>query len=140
MPSGFNAPSIKGYLAKTWGLRPSSSDGVLLLTTTLEPPKRLASEVEAKAWLNGVVSVYAQRSRIFLTSPGAAGAGGGGGGGALINSEEFLKLQADHWLVSTTSFCISLRSFWLHSPTRSRPNMLTHVSSLILFCLPKKMI
>jgi len=75
MPGGFNAPSIKGYLAKTWGLGPSSSDGVLLLATTLEPPKRLASEVEAKAWLNGVVSVYAQRSGIFLTSPGAAGAG-----------------------------------------------------------------
>ena len=50
MPGGFNAPPIKGYLAKTWGLGPSSSDGVLLLATTLEPPKRLASEVEAKAW------------------------------------------------------------------------------------------
>jgi fatty acid synthase subunit alpha len=97
MPGGFNASSIKGYLAKTWSLGPSSSDGVLLLATTLEPPKRLASGVEAKAWLNGVVSVYAQRPRIFLTSPGAAGAGGGGGGlgGAVINSEEFLKLQAD---------------------------------------------
>jgi len=33
----------------------------------------------------------AQRSGIFLTSPGAAGAGGG----AVINSEGFLKLQAD---------------------------------------------
>jgi len=92
MPDGFNASSIKGYLAKTWGLGPSHSDGVLLLATTLEPPKHLASEVEAKAWLDGVVSVYAQRSGISLASPGAAGAGGGGGGGTVINSEEF---QAD---------------------------------------------
>jgi len=95
MPGGFNDASIKGYLTKTWGLAPSSSGGVLLLTTTLEPPKCLASEVEAKAWLNGVASVYAQQSGIFLTSPGAAGTGGGGGGGAVINSEEFLKLQAN---------------------------------------------
>ena len=95
MPGGFNASSIKSYLAKTWGLGPSRSDGVLLLATTLEPPKRLASEAEAKAWLDGVVSVYAQRSGISLASPGAAGAGGAGGGGAVINSEEFLKFQAD---------------------------------------------
>jgi len=91
-PGGFNASSIEGYLAKTWGLGPSRSDGVLLLATTLEPSKRLASEAEAKAWLDGVVSVYAQRSGISLASPGAAG--GGGGGGAVINSEEFLKFQA----------------------------------------------
>lgn len=88
----FNAFSIKGYLAKTWGLGPPRSDGVLLPVTTLEPPKPLASEVEAKAWLDGVVSVDAQLSGITLASPGAAGAGGGGGGGAVINSEEF---QAD---------------------------------------------
>jgi fatty acid synthase subunit beta len=95
MPGGFNASSIKVYLAKAWGLGPSRSDGVLLLATTLKPPKRLASEAEAKAWLDSVVSVYAQRSGISLASPGAAGGGGGGGSGAVINSEEFLKFQAD---------------------------------------------
>ena len=92
MPGGFNTSSIKGYLSKTWGLGPSRSDGVLP-ATTLEPPKCLASEAEAKAWLDGVVSVYAQRTGISLSSPGAAGAGGGGG--AVINSEKFLKFQAD---------------------------------------------
>ncbi|KAF8199703.1 fatty acid synthase [Pholiota molesta] len=95
MPGGFNASAIKAHLAKTWGLGPARSDGVLLLATTLEPPKRLASEGEAKAWLDGVVSVYAQRSGISLSAPGAGGAAGGGGGGAVINSEEFLKFQAD---------------------------------------------
>lgn len=86
---------IKAHLAKTWDLGPARSDGVLLLATTLEPPKRLASEGEAKPWLHGVVSVYAQRSGIPLSAPGAGGAAGGGGGGAVINSEEFLKFQAD---------------------------------------------
>lgn len=74
---------------------PVRSDGVLLLATTFEPVKRLASEGEAKTWLDGVVSVYAQCSGISLASPGAGGAAGGGGGGAVINSEEFIKFQAD---------------------------------------------
>ncbi|PPQ94469.1 hypothetical protein CVT25_001102 [Psilocybe cyanescens] len=95
MPGGFNTSAIKAYLAKSWGLGPARSDGVLLLATTLEPPKRLASEAEAKAWLDGIVAIYAQRSGISLSAPGSAAAGGGGGGGAVINSEEFLKFQAD---------------------------------------------
>ncbi|KAF8907276.1 fatty acid synthase [Gymnopilus junonius] len=95
MPGGFNLSTIKAHLSKTWGLGPSRSDGVLLLATTLEPPKRLASEGEAKTWLDGVVSVYAQRSGISLTSPGSGGGGGGAAGGAVINSEEFLKFQAE---------------------------------------------
>ncbi|KAF9532470.1 fatty acid synthase [Crepidotus variabilis] len=95
MPGGFNASAIKSYLAKTWGLGPARADGVLLLGTTLEPPKRFPSEPEAKAWLDGVVSVYAQRSGISLSVGGAAGGGGGASGGAVINSEEFLKFQED---------------------------------------------
>ncbi|KAF4614083.1 hypothetical protein D9613_007929 [Agrocybe pediades] len=95
MPGGFNASAIKAYLSKTWGLGSSRADGVLLLATTLEPPKRLGSEAEAKAWLDGIVAVYAQRSGISLSAPGAAAGGGGGSGGAVINSEEFLKFQAD---------------------------------------------
>ena len=95
MPGGFNSSAIKSYLSKNWGLGSSRSDGVLLLGTTLEPPKRLASEAEGRSWLDGVVSVYAQRSGISLAAPGAGGTSGGGGGGATINSEEFLKFQAD---------------------------------------------
>jgi fatty acid synthase subunit alpha, fungi type len=95
MPGGFNSSAIKNYLSKNWGLGSSRSDGVLLLGTTLEPPKRLASEAEGKSWLDGVVSIYAQRSGVSLAAPGAAGASGGGGAGAVINSEEFLKFQTD---------------------------------------------
>ena len=95
MPGGFNTSAIKAYLSKTWGIGPSRADGVLLLGTTVEPPKRLGSEAEAKTWLDGVVAVYAQRSGISLSSGGVGGAGAGGAGGAVINSEEFLKFQAD---------------------------------------------
>jgi fatty acid synthase subunit alpha len=96
MPGGFNATSVKGHLSKAWGLGPSRSDGVLLLATTMEPPKHLGSEAEAKAWLDTVVAAYAQQTGISLSSGGAGGGGGGGGsgGGAVINSEEFTKFQA----------------------------------------------
>ena len=95
MPGGFNVSAIKSYLNKTWGLGPQRADAVLLLGTTVEPPKRLGAEAEAKAWLDSVVAVYAQRVGISLSSGAAGGAGGGGGGVAVINSEEFLKFQAD---------------------------------------------
>jgi fatty acid synthase subunit alpha, fungi type len=95
MPGGFNASTIKTHLSKTWGLGPLRADAVLLLGTTLEPPKRLASEAEGKAWVDSVVAIYAQRAGISLSSGAAAGGGGGGGGGAVINSEEFLKFQAE---------------------------------------------
>ncbi|KAG8213088.1 hypothetical protein J3R82DRAFT_11484 [Butyriboletus roseoflavus] len=95
MPGGFNASAIKGYLSKTWGLGSSRADGVLLFGTTMEPAKRLSSEVEGKAWLDTVVGAYAQRSGISLSSGGSGGSGGGGVGGAMINSEEFLKFKAE---------------------------------------------
>jgi len=95
LPGGFNVSAVKAYLSKTWGLGPQRSDGVLLLGTTLEPPKRLGSEPEAKAWLDGVVSIYAQRTGISLSTGGGGAGGSSSAGGAVINSEEFLKFQAD---------------------------------------------
>ena len=95
MPGSCNITSIKGHLLKAWGLGPSQSGGVLLLGTMMESTKRLRSEVKAKAWLDTVVTVYAQRSGISLSAGGAAGGAGGGSQGATINSEEFLKFQAD---------------------------------------------
>ena len=95
MPGGFNSSAIKSHLSKSWGLGPSRADGVLLLGTTMEPPKRLSSEPEAKTWLDSVVAIYAQRSGISLSTGGSSGGGGGVGSGATINSEEFLKFQAE---------------------------------------------
>ncbi|KZP00458.1 fatty acid synthase [Calocera viscosa TUFC12733] len=94
MPGGFNATTIKGYLSKSWGLGPARSDAVLLLGLTMEPAKRLGSEAEAKAWLDGVVSAYAKQTGISLSSGSSGGGGGAAAGGAVINSEEFLKFQA----------------------------------------------
>ncbi|KAM6489047.1 hypothetical protein JOM56_015459 [Amanita muscaria] len=95
MPGGFNISASKSYLAKTWGLGSSRSDGVLLLATTHEPPQCLASDAEAKTWLDSVVSVYAQRSGISLATAGSGGLRSSAAGGAVINSEEFLKFQAE---------------------------------------------
>ncbi|KAJ7762020.1 fatty acid synthase [Mycena maculata] len=95
MPGGFNSSAIKTYLSKSWGLGPTRADGVLLLATTMEPAKRLASEAEAKSWLDGIVVIYAQRSGISLASASSGGGGGGASGGAVINSEEFTKFQSD---------------------------------------------
>ncbi|THH15787.1 hypothetical protein EW146_g4747 [Bondarzewia mesenterica] len=95
MPGGFNLSAIKSHLSKTWGLGSSRADGVLLLGSTMEPAKRLGSEAEGKAWLDSVVAIYAQRAGISLAQGGAAGGGGASGGGAVINSEEFLKFQAE---------------------------------------------
>ncbi|KIL56574.1 hypothetical protein M378DRAFT_1034420 [Amanita muscaria Koide BX008] len=96
MPGGFNVSAIKSYLAKkAWGLGSSRSDGVLLLATTHEPPQCLASDAEAKTWLDSVVSVYAQRSGISLATAGSGGLRSSAAGGAVINSEEFLKFQAE---------------------------------------------
>ena len=96
MPGGFNLSVIKAYLLKTWGLGSSRADGLLLLALTLEPTKRFGSETEAKAWLDSVATAYAQRSGISLSPGGSAGGGGSGGSsGAVINSEEFMRFQAE---------------------------------------------
>ncbi|KAI0311286.1 acyl transferase domain-containing protein, partial [Amylostereum chailletii] len=95
MPGGFNISAIKAHLSKTWGLGPSRADGVLLIGTTMEPPKRLASEAEGKAWVDSVAASYAQRASITLSSGGGGGGAGGASGGAVMNSEEFLKFKAE---------------------------------------------
>jgi fatty acid synthase subunit alpha, fungi type len=117
MPGGFNLSAIKSYLSKSWGLGPQRADGVLLLGTTMEPPKRLGSEAEAKTWLDGVVSLYAQRSGITLSSASSGGSGGGGSGGAVMNSEEFLKFQAEQYQFASQQ--IELHSRYLKKDSRA---------------------
>ncbi|KAI5122922.1 hypothetical protein M0805_007600 [Coniferiporia weirii] len=95
MPGGFNLSAVKAHLSKTWGLGSARADGVMLLALTMEPPKRLGSEAEAKAWLDSIVPIYASKAGVSLSQGGSAGGGGGSSGGAVINSEEFIKFQAD---------------------------------------------
>ncbi|CAE6460687.1 unnamed protein product [Rhizoctonia solani] len=97
MPGGFNVTTAKAHLNKTWGLGPARSDAALLLGVTMEPAKRLGSEVEAKSWLDSVATEYARQAGITLSS-GGGGGGAAAGGGAVMNSEEFLKFQAEQQL------------------------------------------
>jgi fatty acid synthase subunit alpha len=95
MPGGFNTSSAKAHLLKTWGLGPQRADAVLLVATTMEPAKRLGSDSEGKSWLDAAAQVYAQRVGVTLSTGAAGGAAGGSSGGAVMNSEEFLKFQAE---------------------------------------------
>ena len=79
-------------MSKTWGLGSLCADGVLLVALTMEPAKRLASEAEARAWLDSIMPVYAAKAGVSLSQ---GGGGDGSSGGAVINSEEFLQFQAE---------------------------------------------
>jgi fatty acid synthase subunit beta len=98
-PGGFNITAARGHLNKQWGLGPLRTDSALFFGILNEPPKRLGSEAEAKAFLDALAQSYASYSGISLAAPGGGGAAGGGGGGAVMNSEEFdafVLKQAEH--------------------------------------------
>lgn len=80
MPGGFNATAARKYLESRWGLASGRQDGVLLLAITMEPPSRLGSESDAKAFLDDVAQKYASNAGISLTTAAAAGPATGGGG------------------------------------------------------------
>ena len=91
-PGGFNISAARTHLNKQWGLGPLRTDSALFFGVVSEPPKRLGSEAEAKAFLDALVQSYATYSGISLSTPGAGGGGAGGAGaGAVMNSEEFDK-------------------------------------------------
>lgn len=96
LPGSFNMATVKSHLQKGWGLGPGRTDAVLLVCLTQEPPKRLGSDPETKAWLDAAVMAYGAQSGIQLSQGGAGGASGGGGGGATISSEELEKLEVRH--------------------------------------------
>lgn len=89
MPGGFNISAARAHLNKQWGLGPLRTDSALFFGILSEPPKRLGSESEAKAFLDALAQSYASYSGISLSTGGSGGGGGGGGGGAVMNSEEF---------------------------------------------------
>ena len=90
MPGGFNISAARAHLNKQWGLGPLRTDSALFFGILSEPPKRLGSESEAKAFLDALAQSYASYSGISLATAGSAGGGGGGGGGgAVMNSEAF---------------------------------------------------
>jgi fatty acid synthase subunit alpha len=95
MPGGFNITTARKYLETRWGLGPGRQDGALLLGITMEPPARLGSESDAKAFLDDVAQKYASNAGISLTSAAAAGPAAGGGGGMMMDPAALDALTKD---------------------------------------------
>ncbi|CZR63980.1 probable fatty acid synthase, alpha subunit [Phialocephala subalpina] len=95
MPGGFNITAARKYLETRWGLASGRQDGVLVLALTMEPPARLGSENDAKAFLDDVSQKYAANAGISLSAPVAGGDGGGNGGGMMMDPAAIEALTKD---------------------------------------------
>jgi len=95
MPGGFNITTARKYLDTRWGLASGRQDGALLLAITMEPPARLGSEGDAKAFLDDVTQKYAANSGISLSTTAAAGPAGGAGGGMMMDPAAIDALTKD---------------------------------------------
>ncbi|KAH7327941.1 fatty acid synthase subunit alpha [Stachybotrys elegans] len=95
MPGGFNITAARKYLETRWGLGSGRQDGALLLAITMEPPARLGSEADAKAFLDDVSQKYAANAGITLSSASASGGGGGAAGGMMMDPAAIDALTKD---------------------------------------------
>lgn len=95
MPGGFNITTARKYLETRWGLASGRQDGVLLLGITMEPPARLGSEADAKAFLDDVSQKYAASAGISLSTAATAGPAGGAAGGMMMDPAALEALTAD---------------------------------------------
>lgn len=95
MPGGFNITAARKYLETRWGLGPGRQDGALVLAFTMEPPSRLGSEADAKAFFDDVVQKYASHAGISLSTAAATGPAGGGGGAMMMDPEAIDALTKD---------------------------------------------
>ncbi|KAK3939839.1 fatty acid synthase subunit alpha [Diplogelasinospora grovesii] len=95
MPGGFNITTARKYLETRWGLGSGRQDGALLLAITMEPPARLGSDGEAKAFLDDVCQKYAANAGISLSTAASAGPAGGAGGGMMMDPAAIEALTSD---------------------------------------------
>ncbi|KAI9783021.1 MAG: 3-oxoacyl-[acyl-carrier-protein] synthase [Peltula sp. TS41687] len=95
MPGGFNITAVRKYLETRWGLASGRQDGVLLFALTAEPPSRLASETDAKAYLDDVSQKYATVAGISLSSPAAGSSGPSAGAGMMMDPAAIDALTKD---------------------------------------------
>jgi fatty acid synthase subunit alpha len=95
MPGGFNITTARKYLETRWGLASGRQDGVLLLAITMEPPARLGSEADAKAFLDDSTQKYASNAGISLSTTAAAGPDAGAGGGMMMDPAALEALTSD---------------------------------------------
>ncbi|QIW95703.1 hypothetical protein AMS68_001221 [Peltaster fructicola] len=94
MPGGFNITAVRKHLETKWGLQPGRQDGVLLVAITTEPAARLASENDAKSWLDETAQKYASYAGISLSTAPPPGQGGPAGG-MMIDPEALEALTND---------------------------------------------
>ena len=95
MPGGFNLTSVRKYLETRWGLQSGRQDSLLLYALTAEPPARLGSENDAKAWLDDMANKYAAHAGINLSPPVAASDAGGAAGGMMVDPAALDALTKD---------------------------------------------
>ena len=95
MPGGFNITAVRKHLETRWGLGSGRQDGVLLLALTSEPASRLASENDAKSWLDDLANKYAATAGISLSTAPAGGEGGSGAGGMMMDPAAIDALTKD---------------------------------------------
>ncbi|KAF3480988.1 fatty acid synthase subunit alpha reductase [Arthroderma uncinatum] len=95
MPGGFNITAVRKYLETRWGLGPGRQDSVLLLALTMEPPSRIGSETDAKAYLDDITNKYAAQAGITLSTSKAGGDNGGGSGGMMMDPAAIDALTKD---------------------------------------------
>ncbi|KAK4100222.1 hypothetical protein N658DRAFT_427983 [Parathielavia hyrcaniae] len=95
MPGGFNITTARKYLETRWGLGSGRQDGALLLAITMEPPARLGSDADAKAFLDDVSQKYASSAGISLSTAASAGPAAAAGGGMMMDPAAIEALTSD---------------------------------------------
>ncbi|KAI9826791.1 MAG: hypothetical protein M1819_007262 [Sarea resinae] len=103
MPGGFNLISIRNHLSMRWGFGPGRQDGILLLAVTMQPSVRLGAEIDAKAFLDGVVESYAVRAGVRVSIPVTA-AGGAASAGVVMDPEVIKSFTKDQRALSEKLF------------------------------------
>ncbi|ORY65185.1 fatty acid synthase subunit alpha [Pseudomassariella vexata] len=95
MPGGFNITAARKYLETRWGLGSGRQDGTLVVGITMEPPARLGSEADAKAFLDDVAQKYASHAGISLSTAATAGPAAGAGAGMMMDPAALDALTKD---------------------------------------------
>ncbi|KAJ3130628.1 3-oxoacyl-[acyl-carrier-protein] synthase, partial [Physocladia obscura] len=72
MPAGFGMNAVKAHLKSAFGLGPKRTEAVLVHGLIIEPPTRIGSEAEAKAWLDTAAQGYSVKVGVSLGSSAPA--------------------------------------------------------------------
>ncbi|EAW11676.1 putative fatty acid synthase subunit alpha [Aspergillus clavatus NRRL 1] len=71
LPSNFTTAMARDQMRTQWGLQQGRQDSCLLLAVTLQPAARIATEAEAKAFIDRAVEGYAAKEGITLGPTGS---------------------------------------------------------------------